>query len=258
MSDLNIIIDRATGAVLLEAPQHVPSAILDHLRVGLGQGQEIACAAPSTLLTVPPPSREELASNTCVRIAGYYHNSLIEGPGRRSTAKLQGCPIRCRGCVTPDSWDPAAGTLIPVNRLAQALLDPAFDRDGITIAGGEPFHQPEALWALIQELRARGCQHILCYSGYTYERLRRIAQRQSTIDAILDGVDVLVDGPFVAARADQAGPWTGSGNQRVIDLVATRHAGSVVHLQEAVPRVPGHGCGGAVVEVTVQRASAYK
>lgn len=226
MRELNIIIDPVTGAVLVEGPQHVPPAILDHLRDGLGQGQEIACATPLALLSIPSASHDELASAVCVRIAGYYHNSLIEGPGRRSTAKLQGCPIRCRGCVTPDSWDPAAGTVVPVHRLAQALLDPAFDRDGITIAGGEPFHQPEGLWALIQELRTRGCQHILCYSGFTYERLRRMAQRQPTIDTILDDVDVLIDGPFIAALADRAGPWTGSSNQRAIDLLATRDAGA--------------------------------
>ncbi|HEY8884776.1 MAG TPA: 4Fe-4S cluster-binding domain-containing protein [Chloroflexota bacterium] len=40
--------------------------------------------------------------------------------------------------------------------------------DGISILGGEPFLQPDGLWALVQELRARGCFHILVYSGYTY------------------------------------------------------------------------------------------
>jgi anaerobic ribonucleoside-triphosphate reductase activating protein len=121
-------------------------------------------------------------------------------------------------CVTPDSWDPAAGTVVPVHRLAQALLDPAFDRDGITIAGGEPFHQPEGLWALIQELRVRGCRHLLVYSGYTYERLRRMAGQQPAIDAILDEIDVLIDGPYVQVLAEGAGPWTGSSNQRVLQL----------------------------------------
>jgi anaerobic ribonucleoside-triphosphate reductase activating protein len=201
----------------------------------LGQGQEIACATPLTLLSLPPASHHELASGVCVRIAGYYHDSLIDGPGRRSTAKLQGCPIRCRGCVTPDSWDPAAGTVVPVNRLAQALLDPAFDRDGITIAGGEPFRQPQGLWALIQELRARGCRHLLVYSGYTYERLQRMAAHRPAIGDVLGEVDVLVDGPYVQALADGAGRWVGSRNQRVIDLPATRRTGHVVLLGECSP-----------------------
>ena len=99
MRELNIIIDPVTGAVLVEGPQHIPPAILDQLRDGLGQGQEIACAVPLSMLPPPAASPEVVAASACVRISGYYHNSLIEGPGRRSTAKLQGCPIRCRAFI---------------------------------------------------------------------------------------------------------------------------------------------------------------
>ena len=119
-------------------------------------------------------------------------------------------------CITPDSWDPNRGTLVPVDRLVTALLDPAYQRDGISIVGGEPFAQPDGLWALVRVLRARGCQHILVYSGYTHERLRRMAERQPAIGSVLDEIDMLIDGPFLAARAAGAGPWTGSGNQRVL------------------------------------------
>jgi anaerobic ribonucleoside-triphosphate reductase activating protein len=227
MPELDIIIDTLTGAILVEGPERVPSGIIDHLRDAFGPGREVACAAPRAMRSFPAASAEEAASEPCVRIAGYYHDSLIDGPGRRSTAKLQGCPIRCRGCVTPDSWDMTAGTLVSVNRLAQALLDPAYERDGISIVGGEPFAQADALWALIQALRARGCRHILVYSGYTYERLRRLAEHQPTVDGILKHVDLLIDGPYVQARAQGAGPWTGSTNQRLIDLAATGRTGRV-------------------------------
>ena len=95
---------------------------------------------------------------------------------------------------------------------------PAHPRDGISILGGEPFAQPDGLLALVQALRDQGCPHILVYSGYTYEHLRRRARRQSAIGAALDAIDMLVDGPYVEALADGAGPWTGSGNQRVLAL----------------------------------------
>jgi anaerobic ribonucleoside-triphosphate reductase activating protein len=122
-----------------------------------------------------------------------------------------------------------------VERLAEVLLDPAYERDGVSILGGEPFLQPEGLLALIRALRRRGCQHIVCYSGYTYEVLRRRSARQPAIGQVLDEIEVLIDGPFVAALADQAGPWTGSGNQRVVDLVATRRNGRMVCLDEFYP-----------------------
>lgn len=230
MNEVTWLIDGVTGALLVErmAIEEV-SALAGDL---LSPPHELLCARPVTMLLPAGASDDEMVSGPCVRIAGYYHNSLIEGPGRRSTVKLQGCPIRCRGCITPDSWNPDAGTLVPVDRLVQALLDPAFTRDGISIVGGEPFHQPQGLWTLIRELRMRGCAHILVYSGYTCERLWRMADRESAIGAVLENIDVLIDGPFVAALAGSGGPWTGSGNQRVIDLVTTRRLGQVILREE--------------------------
>ena len=105
-----------------------------------------------------------------------------------------------------------------MDRLAIELLDPGHPRNGISILGGEPFAQPDGLLALVLALRSGGCRHILCYSGYTYEALRRRAEWQPAIRAVLDEIDVLIDGPYVAALADGAGPWTGSANQRVLTL----------------------------------------
>ncbi len=226
--EVGIALDATTGALLVEETASLPRALRETLDRLVGPAQAIACAAPVAVRTLAPASPRELAGGPCVRLAGYWHDSLIEGPGRRSTAKLQGCPIRCRGCVTPESWDAAGGHLVPVGRLADALLDPAYERDGVTVLGGEPFAQPEGLLALVRALRDRGCRHILAYTGYTYERLRRVALQRSAIGAVLDEIDVLIDGPFIAALADRAGPWTGSANQRVIDLAATRRRDRLV------------------------------
>lgn len=100
------------------------------------------------------------------------------------------------------------------------MLDPGHSRDGVTILGGEPFAQPDGLLALVLALRSGGCRHILCYSGYTYEQLHRRARRQPAVGAVLDALDMLIDGPYVEALAGGAGPWTGSGNQRVLTLTA--------------------------------------
>lgn len=134
----------------------------------------------------------------------------------------------CHGCAVPFLHPVDSGRLVPVDLLADVLLDPAYPREGISILGGEPFQQPVGLLALVRALRARGCPHIVCYSGYTFEALRRRAIQEPAIGAILDDVEVLVDGPYVQALADTGGPWTGSGNQRIIDLVATRQVGRVV------------------------------
>ena len=181
-------------------------------------------AAPAEILAPPNVPPKEIGTGPCVRIAGYWHNSLIEGPGRRSTVKLQGCTIQCVGCITPDSWASKLGHLVPVDLLAEVLLDRTYERNGVSILGGEPFFQPEALLALVRALRRHGCRHILAYSGYTYERLRGMARNTPPIGMILDEIDILIDGPYIAVLDESAGPWTGSGNQRVIDLVGNRQA----------------------------------
>lgn len=232
MSELTWIIDPATGDLLVEGAslREVPALAGDLLP----PARELGCARPLAVLQLPAATPEEMATTTCVRIAGYYHNSLTEGPGRRSSLLFQSCPLRCKGCWTPHLHASDGGTLVPIDLLAGALLDPACDRDGVSILGGEPFAQVEGLLALVRALRSRGCPHIVCYSGYTYEALRKRGQHQPEIAAVLDDIDVLVDGPYVEALSDGAGPWTGSGNQRVIDLAATRQAGQVVLLDDVV------------------------
>ena len=229
-----LTIDGQTGRLLVADPERLPAAFHAALEEQLGKGVAIACAAPERALTLFAATRDELEAGPCVRLAGYWHDSLIEGPGRRSVAKFQGCPVRCSEvCVTPDSWDQSAGYLVPVDRLADALLDPAYERDGVTLLGGEPTAQPAALLAVVRALRVRDCPHILVYSGYTYAALQRIAERQPAIGAVLDEIDVLIDGPYVPALAHCAGPWTGSANQRLIDLPTTRRLGRVAVLPPA-------------------------
>jgi len=132
------------------------------------------------------------------------------------------------------------GELALIGTLAEKLLDPAFERDGVSILGGEPFAQAEGLLALVKELRRRGCRHILCYSGYTLEALMEKAKRRSAFYEVLADIDMLIDGAYVEAMADGAGAWTGSGNQRVIDMRETRRAGQIVLYGVASIFLKGH------------------
>jgi anaerobic ribonucleoside-triphosphate reductase activating protein len=79
----------------------------------------------------------------------------------------------------------------------------------------------------VQALRARGCRHLLVYSGYTLRVLRRCAAREPEVGAVLDAIDLLIDGPFVAARANGAAPWRGSRSQRLHRFPARGSAGGV-------------------------------
>lgn len=228
MPEVTLIVDELSGVLLVESPDTMSAAVLQEVVTLAGSAQEFGCARPLEVISPPLTTPEERAASICVRIAGFYHNSLVEGPGRRSSVLFQFCPLSCRGCWVPHLHHPDGGALVPIKQLVEVLLDPTIERDGVSILGGEPFAQLEGLLALVRELRAQGCQHILGYSGYTYEELRERAAQRPVISEVLNELDVLIDGPYIEAMAEAAGPWTGSGNQRVIDLSATRQSGRVV------------------------------
>lgn len=231
MPELTILLDARIGTLFMEHPDRLPTDVQDTVTRLLGSGVELGCARPRVLLPPPGESEAEDADMAPLRIAGYYHDSLVEGPGRRSSVLVSGCTLGCPGCWVPHLHPSDSGIGVAVDRLADALLDPAHTRDGVSVLGGEPFQQPEGLLGLVRALRDRGCRHVLAYSGYTYEGLRRLTVRQPAIGAVLDEIQLLIDGPYVEALAAGAGPWTGSTNQRVIDLVATRRAGQVIRFK---------------------------
>ena len=83
--------------------------------------------------------------------------------------------------------------------------------------------QSEACLELSRAAHARGL-NVWCYTGYEYEQL---LEREDAW-ALLDDVDVLVDGPFLLGERSLELRFRGSRNQRVIDMRATRERGEVV------------------------------
>lgn len=79
---------------------------------------------------------------------------------------------------------------------------------------------------------------IWCYTGDTFEELLGEKKTGET-ERMLACIDVLVDGSFVESLKDITLRFRGSSNQRVIDLNATRKAGSVI-LWEDDPLFSSH------------------
>ena len=80
------------------------------------------------------------------------------------------------------------------------------DAQGITISGGEPFDQPDALRVLLQKLRGISGGDVLVYSGYLFNELTE------WLDANSGLVDVLISGPY-QERSGQSFRLRGSDNQ---------------------------------------------
>lgn len=146
------------------------------------------------------------------RIAGQKKHSFVDGPGCRYTLFFQGCRHHCKGCHNPETWNPAGGHEADTNDvLAEMLADKYID--GVTLSGGDPFAQPDALACLAGRLAEKGV-NLWVYTGFTFEELLEAGYSE-----ILCLIDVLVDGRFEeSARTQGQGPiWRGSDNQRLID-----------------------------------------
>jgi organic radical activating enzyme len=90
----------------------------------------------------------------------------------------------------------------------------------VTILGGEPFIQPEAL-AVLTDFLQQYDLHTMVYSGYTFEDLAAMRYKIPSIYNIFSNIDVLVDGPYIQAMNDDMVQWRGSKNQRAIDMRRT-------------------------------------
>jgi len=127
------------------------------------------------------------------------------GPGRRIGIWFQGCSIQCPGCISKDTWDPKLGWTT-VDSVVTAVQHWISDAQGITISGGEPFDQPDALRALLQNLRRMSPIDVLVYSGYMFSELTGWLEANSGL------IDVLISGPY-QERSQQTLPLRGSDNQ---------------------------------------------
>ncbi|MGY4399298.1 4Fe-4S single cluster domain-containing protein [Bradyrhizobium sp. USDA 3315] len=111
------------------------------------------------------------------------------GPGRRIGIWFQGCSIRCPGCISMDTWAQGRGTTT-ITEVIKAVSPWLSTAEGITISGGEPFDQREALFDLLTELRARTKADILVFSGHPWAT---ICEALATSPPL---IDALVSGPF--------------------------------------------------------------
>ena len=152
-----------------------------------------------------------------LRLSGVIGDSIVDGKGIRMTVFVQGCPHHCPGCHNPQTHDFSGGYEDTVERLIQKFkADPL--QCGVTLSGGEPFCQAEALSVLASEVKALG-KNVWVYSGYTFEEL--VSGTIPFAKELLSYCDVLVDGRFLMEQRNLTLPFRGSENQRLIDVQAS-------------------------------------
>ena len=172
---------------------------------------------------------------------------IANGPGVRVSLFVSGCTHRCPGCFNEVAWDFDYGTPFTQETVDQilAMLRPAHVR-GLTLLGGEPF-EPENQAALLKltslAKETYPQKKIWCYSGFTFEdRLSKGAVGDpETCLALLQNIDVLVDGTFKEELKDASLLFRGSANQNIIDVQKSLKEGKMILLEGKWKRTMGSG-----------------
>jgi len=156
-------------------------------------------------------------------LSGIVSDSIVDGPGIRTTFFCQGCPHHCEGCHNPETWDFGCGTTVPVEELVDVVKSNPLCR-GVTFSGGEPFAQAKGFARLARLLKAAGYE-VASYSGYTFEELLEGSEEQKEL---LSAIDILIDGPFLMAERSLEIAFRGSRNQRILDVPRSLAAGKAI------------------------------
>ncbi len=134
-----------------------------------------------------------------------FRGSFVDGPGIRTLLFLQGCSRHCEGCHNVGTWDRDKGKSYGTDELARIIGEGCHNRK-ITITGGEPLDQADALAELLDALEGFD---ICLYTSYSLEEVP---------DRILSRVRYVKVGAYEKALRCSTVPYVGSSNQRFIKL----------------------------------------
>lgn len=162
-----------------------------------------------------------------LRIFGIVEESIVDGPGIRFTVFTQGCPHNCFGCHNPESHDFNKGVLVPVEVILEKIKkNPLID--GVTFSGGEPFMQIEPIIYLCREIKKLGLS-VIIYTGFLWEQLIE----DEKCKELLKYVDIIIDGKFQMEKRNLSLKFTGSENQRIIDVKCSMENNSCVEMDSS-------------------------
>lgn len=176
----------------------------------------------------PQPQEWQASELSQLKIADYKPFNFVDGEGVRNSLYVSGCQFACPGCYNKIAQNFNYGQPYTQELEDQIIADLAEPYvQGLTLLGGEPFLNTQVCLALVRRLRAEfgHTKDVWSWTGYTWDELQ-----QETPDklALLNELDILVDGRFLLAQKDLTLQFRGSANQRIIDVQQSLSQGKVV------------------------------
>ncbi|MBO4523892.1 pyruvate formate-lyase-activating protein [Ruminococcus sp.] len=113
----------------------------------------------------------------------------VDGPGIRFVIFFQGCPLRCKYCHNPDTWDFSGGIETTAEELMKEYdsYKEFLKSGGITATGGEPLAQPEFLAELFALAKSKGVHTCLDTSAGVFN-----PKQTEKIDEVLKNTDLIM------------------------------------------------------------------
>lgn len=112
----------------------------------------------------------------------------VDGPGVRFVAFFQGCPMRCKYCHNPDTWNPLDGKDMTANEILEKMLRNIsfYEKGGITATGGEPMLQIDFLTELFKLAKDNNIHTCLDTSGIMFTRKGEFFSKIESLMSVTD------------------------------------------------------------------------
>lgn len=159
-----------------------------------------------------------------LNVSDILTDSVVDGPGIRTTIFFQGCPHHCPKCQNPETWEFGVGTDMSIESILEIVHSNPIVK-GVTLSGGEPFAQNGEIVELAKRLKYCGYE-VAAYTGFTFEELysSEVPHRKE----LLKYLDILVDGPFIQSEKSLELVFKGSKNQRILNVPESLKQGRAI------------------------------
>lgn len=116
----------------------------------------------------------------------------VDGPGVRYVVFFQGCPMRCKYCHNPDTWEVNGGEVKSVDEIIADYITyrPYLNDGGFTATGGEPMMQIDFLTELFTKVKENGGNTCLDTSGIMYNPANQ--PMLDKIDKLMEVTDLVM------------------------------------------------------------------
>lgn len=162
---------------------------------------------------------------------------IANGPGVRISIWVSGCGFHCPGCFNKEAWDPNHGKLFTEETI-QYILDSLKPKEisGLSILGGEPLYftnirDVSLLCRKVKETYGDK-KTIWLWTGNVWENLIDLNFQYH----FLENIDVIIDGLYDKSKRNLSLKYSGSENQRVIDVKKTMKEKYIVELDNITMR----------------------